>query len=267
LSEIELARSATLEAGALAMRHFRTAHARWEKGPGQIVTEADLAIDRLLKERLLAAHPGDGWLSEETEDDRARLAADRVWVVDPIDGTRSFAEGVPEFTICVALLVGGRPRLGLVLNPATEELFEAAAGCGARHNGARLQLAAPPGLQAAHICCSKNKCRRRHFDRFLPGTTLSSIGSLALKLVSVAAGRFDGFLTWRRIHDWDVAAAALIVEEAGGRITDGGGAALAFNTEAARHDGLVAAHPALHRPLLAASAAPRAQWQARRAAP
>lgn len=263
-ADLALARAAVTEAGAVAMRHFGREHARWEKSPGQIVTDADLAVDHLLKQRLLGARPSDAWLSEETEDDPARLSAERVWVVDPIDGTRSFTDGVPEFTICVGLVERGRPTLGLVLNPATDDLFEARAGAGARHNGAAIAMAAPPDLAAAHICCSASENRRRHFDAFLPGHTLTNLGSLALKLVSVAAGHFDGFLTWRRIHDWDIAAAALILEEAGGLITDGGGKPLAFNTASSLHDGVVAAHPALHPRLLAAEIAPRADWLARR---
>src|ERR671921_752148 len=113
------------------MTYFRTAHDRWEKAPGQVVTEADLAVDRLLKERLLGARPDHGWLSEETEDDRLRLQRAQAWVVDPIDGTRSFADGVPEFTISVALVEDGAAVIGIVLNPATDELFLAARGQGA----------------------------------------------------------------------------------------------------------------------------------------
>ena len=114
------------------MRHFRQPHESWEKGPGQIVTEADLAVDQFLLQARCRPALLMAWLSEETEDDRCRLTAREVWVVDPIDGTRSFADGVAEFTISVALLDEGEPVLGFVYNPATEELFEAVRGPG-RH--------------------------------------------------------------------------------------------------------------------------------------
>ena len=261
--DLDLARGATLEAGAIAMRYFRKEHATWEKEPGQIVTDADIAVDRFLRERLIGARPGDAWLSEETVDDRARLDAARVWIVDPIDGTRSFAEGTPEFTVSVALVADGRPIVGLLLNPASGQLFEATQGGGAMLDGTTIRARATT-LAGARIVCSSSENRRRHFDAMLPGCDVSSIGSLALKLALVAAGRFDGYLTWRRTHDWDIAAAMLLVEEAGGRITDGGGAAVALNRPSVRHDGILAAAPDLHRELLAATAEPRAAMLERR---
>ena len=250
--DLSLARDAVLEAGAVAMTFFRQGHATWEKEPGQVVTDADIAVDRLLHERLIGARPDDAWLSEESVDDGRRLGAERVWIVDPIDGTRSFAEGTPEFTISVALVSGGRPVLGLLLNPATGQFFEAVRGGGARLDGEPIRTTART-LAGARIVCSESENRRRRFDTLLPGSDVSSIGSLALKLALVAAGRFDGYLTWRRTHDWDIAAAMLLIEEAGGVITDGGGAAVVLNREVVRHDGILAAAPALHRDLLAAT--------------
>jgi myo-inositol-1(or 4)-monophosphatase len=246
-------RAAVVEAGRIAMRFFRQKHERWEKGPGQIVTEADLAIDRFLHARLRHDHATDGWLSEETEDDRLRLERRRVWVVDPIDGTRSFAEGTPEFTICVGLLLDGVPVLGFVFNPATEEMFEARRGEGAFLNGKRLHASAAAGLEGARIVASKFESRRRNFASLIPRTQLTGIGSLAYKLALVACGRFDGYLSWRRTHDWDIAAAVLLLEEAGAVITDADGGPIRLNQPEPRHPGLVAAGPALHGPLLAAT--------------
>ena len=122
--------AAVREAGAVALGFFRGAHRRWEKGPGQIVTEADIAVDGLLRRSLGELLPDAGWLSEETADDGSRLDRRRVWVVDPIDGTRSFAAGKPEFTVCAALVEDGAPVLGVILNPATGELFRATRGGG-----------------------------------------------------------------------------------------------------------------------------------------
>ena len=112
-------RAALAAASDVALSHFRAGGEHWFKGPGQVVTAADVEIDRLLHERLIGAFPEDAWLSEERADDRARLQRRRVWVVDPIDGTRAFASGLPEFAISVALLVDGVPVLGVVANPAT----------------------------------------------------------------------------------------------------------------------------------------------------
>lgn len=263
---VERARAAVLAAGAIAMRYFRQKHARWEKGPGQIVTEADIAVDRFLHAQLCRDPATDGWLSEEAEDDRLRLERRRVWVVDPIDGTRSFAEGTPEFTICVALLVEDEPVLGFVHNPATAELFEARRGEGAFLNGVPMRATDVAVLAGARIVASKFETRRRGFGAFLPTAELSSLGSLAYKLALVAAGRFDGYLSWRLTHDWDIAAAVLLLAEAGALITEADGAPIRLNRPEPRHRGLLAAGRALHAPLLAATGAGFAAYVADRRA-
>ena len=263
-ADLDLARTAVAEAGSIAMRHFRQNFERWEKSPGQIVTEADLAVDEAIKARLLGARPADGWLSEETPDGSDRLARERVWVVDPIDGTRSFAAGVAEFTISIALVREGRPVLGVLLNPATGDLFEAVSGKGARRNGETMTASRRADLEGARILCSSSENRRRRFDRLLPRCEVASIGSLALKLAVAATGAQDGYLTWRRTHDWDVAAAALIIEEAGGRIGDASGAPLRFNAALPWHEGILAAGAGLYGSLLEATAAAHAGHLARR---
>lgn len=264
--ELEHARSAVIEAGRIAMRYFRLAYERWEKSPGQIVTEADLAVDRYLHATLRRDHATDGWLSEETEDDRIRLQRRRVWVVDPIDGTRSFAEGVAEFTISVALLIDNLPVLGFVLNPATDELFEARVGEGAYLNGTRLQASDVDSLLEARIVASKFETRRRGFAQLLPSARMSSLGSLAYKLALVAAGRFDGYLSWRRTHDWDIAAAVLLLAEAGAVLTDAFGGPIHLNQPDPIHQGLLAAGHALHPALLAAIGPTHAAFVAERRA-
>jgi myo-inositol-1(or 4)-monophosphatase len=253
-AEVDRVRDAVLEAGRIAMRFFGTKHERWEKGPGQIVTEADLAIDRYLHATLRRERAEDGWLSEETVDDRHRLERRRVWVVDPIDGTRSFAEGTPEFAVSVALLVENRPVLGFVYNPAKDELFEGVRGRGARLRGRPLRASAATALEGARICASRSESRRRNFGALLPRVELVTLGSLAYKLALVAAGRFDACLSWRRTNDWDIAAALLLLEEAGAVATDARGEPLALNRPEPLHAGILAAPPALHAALLAATA-------------
>jgi myo-inositol-1(or 4)-monophosphatase len=262
--ELDLALAATQEAGRVAMSFFRTAHETWEKGPGQIVTEADIAIDRLLKERLLGARPGYGWLSEESEDDPVRLQRRMVWVVDPIDGTRSFAEGTPEFTISVALVEDGVAVVGIVLNPATDELFLAARGRGATLNGVTVAATAQGSLEGARVVASRFESRRRRFGELLPSVELMGIGSLAYKLALVAAGRYDGYLSWRRTHDWDIAGAAVLLAEAGARFTDADGSPIVLNREHPVHEGLLAGGTAIHGSLLDATRAGRAAYLERR---
>lgn len=260
-------RAAVQEAGRLAMRYFRSGYDRWEKAPGQIVTDADLAVDRYLKQALSALLPEAAWLSEETPDDRLRLERAWVWIVDPIDGTRSFAEGLPEFTISVALLEASRPELGLILNPATGELFESARGMGTFLNGTRVTGSSQGTLEGARILCSSTENRRRNFKAMLPMAEVCTIGSLAYKLALVAAGRFAGYLSWRRSHDWDIAAAVLMLDEAGIRTTDANGEPMALNRPEPRHDGLVVAPAPLHAAMLEALAPARAAHVERRAQP
>jgi myo-inositol-1(or 4)-monophosphatase len=239
------------EAGDLARSHFRAGGAHWFKGPGQVVTAADVEIDRLLHEKLIGAFPQDAWLSEERTDDRARLHRRRVWVVDPIDGTRAFAHGLPEFAISVALVVDGAPVLGVVANPATGECFEAERGCGAWQGGVRLRASSHDRLAGAQLLSSRTELRRRNWPALIPEATFTDLSSLAYKLALVSAGRFDGLISRRASHDWDLAAAQLLIGEAGGLLTSADGADLILNQPEPRHPGLAAAGTrALHRALV-----------------
>lgn len=239
-------RTAVEAAGDIAMAAFRQGGRSWEKEPGQILTETDLAVDRALHASLTDLCGHTAWLSEETRDDGLRLKRSRVWVVDPIDGTRSFVAGKPEFTISVALVEAGEAILACLLNPATGECFEARRGAGATLNGEELRLQPPETLETAHIVLSAGERKTRDFRPFFPAAAVSTIGSLAYKMALVAAGRFDAYFSWRSSHDWDIAAALLILEEAGGRATDRTGETLTLNQPKPRHQGLIAASPALH---------------------
>jgi myo-inositol-1(or 4)-monophosphatase len=251
-AELELARTAAVAAGDLALSHFGAGRKSWYKGPGQVVTEADLAVDALLHDMLRGARPDHGWLSEERVDDRSRMHCRRVWMVDPIDGTRAFAEGVPQFAISVALVEGGEPLLGVVLNPATGERFEASRGGGAWLNGERLSVSSRTALADAKLLSSRTEMKRRHWPSMIPEARFTTIGSLAYKLALIAGGRFDGLVSLRASHDWDIAAAQLMVGEAGGCLTDAAGRAIVLNRDIPRHAGLaVAATLSLHDALLA----------------
>ncbi|MCB2055091.1 MAG: 3'(2'),5'-bisphosphate nucleotidase CysQ [Geminicoccaceae bacterium] len=246
---LALAIDAAREAGAIAMRHFRADPDTWDKGPGQVVTQADIEIDRHLHDRLMI-DPATAWLSEETEDDLVRLKAERLWIVDPIDGTRSFVEGRPEFTISIALADRSGPLVGVVFNPATGQLYEAARGAGARLNGASLTMPARSGIDGASIVVSAGENRRRNFAAMFTSAEVTTVGSLAYKLARVAASDFDAFFSWRKANDWDIAAAALILAEAGGELSDANGEPIRLNDADTRHQGLIAAASPLHGELV-----------------
>jgi myo-inositol-1(or 4)-monophosphatase len=259
-ADLELARAATIAAGELALSHFGGGRRSWYKGPGQVVTDADLAVDALLHDRLRDARPAYGWLSEERVDDQSRTRCERVWVVDPIDGTRAFADGVPQFAISVALVERGVPLLGVVLNPATGERFEAGRDRGASLNRQPLRVSGRIELAGAALLSSRTEMKRRHWPSMIPEASFTTIGSLAYKLALIAAGRFDGLVSLRASHDWDIAAAQLLVSEAGGWLTDAAGRQILLNQETPRHAGLaVAGSEPLHDALLARLEAAAAQ--------
>lgn len=241
---------AAREAGRLAMTYFRADYATWDKGKNNPVTEADVAIDRLLRQRLLAHAPDYGWLSEETVDDNSRKTARRVWVVDPIDGTRAFIRGHPHFAVSIALLEDNNPVSAVIFNPATDELFEARAGGVSYLNGAPVRVSAKNSLLDARMLASKGLFQHKRWTRPWPDMHVEQRNSIAYQVALIAAGHFDGCLNLWGAYDWDLAAADLILRAAGGHITDQSGAALQFNRDNPRHPGIVAANPALHGLLL-----------------
>lgn len=240
-ADLALLSTAVEEAGSIALRHFQSGAKRWQKGPGQIVTEADIEIDQALHDILIGARPDDGWLSEERPDDGSRHRCKRVWIVDPIDGTRSFAEGTPEFSISVALVEEGKPVLASVFNPATDEHFQAVAGHGATIGEHPLIPSEQLLIEGATLLVSSTETKKRRWPEKMPAATFTTIGSLAYKLALVAAGRFDGLVSLRSSNDWDLAAAVLLIQEAGGWLGDASGEPLRLNGPTLRHAGLVAA--------------------------
>jgi myo-inositol-1(or 4)-monophosphatase len=231
--------AAVAAAGAVAKKFFGGPLKQWTKGQGDSpVTEADIASNDLLHEHLMEA--GDGWLSEESENDPARLSAERVWVVDPIDGTRAFIAGRQDWSVSAALVVGGRPVAAALFAPVTDELFLATAGGRATRNGEPIKASSGASLQGARIGGPK-----RMLDRFaLDGTgivAMPRIHSLALRLARVAHGELDAAIAGGNGHDWDLAAADLLVHEAGGLMTALDGRALIYNRPDPVHGVLIAA--------------------------
>ncbi len=241
---------AVCEAGEVARRYFEAGAKSWQKNPGNPVTEADIAVDSLLRERLCADRPDYGWLSEESEDDLSRLERRRVWIVDPIDGTRAFMAGRAEFTISAGLIEEGRPILGAVLNPITGELFEAMKDGGARCNGERLETPDAVALEDARLLASRRALERRQGFGTLPCARFSFINSIAYRMSLVAQNRFDATISLAKKCDWDIAAAELIVTESGGQAATPDGSPLRYNGRSTEHAGVVAAGPKLFREIL-----------------
>ncbi len=238
------------EAGSLALTTFQGASLKsWAKGQSSVVTEADIAVNDLLRERLTAAAPGAAWLSEETEDAPARMAASALWIVDPIDGTRAYIAGRADWSISVALAEQGRPSLAAIYVPASGELFLAAAGEGATLNGVPIAATPQGHLDGATIAGPQRYLQ--WITRANPKTVaVPKVHSLALRLARVAQGAIDAAFTAGNSHDWDLAAADLLVHEAGGTLTDFMGRALNYNRADPVHGALLAAGQARHATLI-----------------
>jgi myo-inositol-1(or 4)-monophosphatase len=240
---------AVRRAGALALEASRKPLKTWVKGhDSSPVSEADIAVDALLKERLTAIVPDAAWLSEETEDDPARLSAQRVWIVDPIDGTRAFIAGRADWTISVALVEDRRPIVAALFAPASEEFFLGVIGAGATRNGVAIRASASEGFAGMRVSGPK-----RLVDEVAAAAPdavlLPRVHSLALRLARVADATLDVAFAGGASHDWDLAAADLLVHEAGGLLTTLEGATLSFNGAVPTHGTLVAAGRARHRAL------------------
>jgi myo-inositol-1(or 4)-monophosphatase len=243
--------AATLrEAGAIALKTFQTPLRSWLKNQSSPVSEADIAVDGFLRERLAGPESGCGWLSEETADDRSSAAARRLWIVDPIDGTRSYLAGRPDWVISAALVVDGRPVLAGVFAPVSDELFVAAAGAGATRNGTPIRASAGDRLAGVKVAGPKRLLQAlAAVDGQI--TVPPRIGSLALRLVRVAQGDLDVAFASGSSHDWDLAGADLLVHEAGGAMTNLVGRSLTYNQPDLVHGALVAAGADRHAALIA----------------
>jgi myo-inositol-1(or 4)-monophosphatase len=236
---------AALEAAVGVLRGFSGETVRVEHKPGAgPVTEADRAVNDILA-RLLPVE-GEGWLSEESRDDPARLQKRRVWAVDPLDGTKEFVAGIPEWCVSVGLLEDGRPVAGGVANPATGEVFLGSLETGVTYNGRPVQMSGRQSLEGAVVLASRSEFDRGEWERFR-GTayTVRPVGSVAYKLALVAAGRADATWTLVPKHEWDVAAGAALILAGGGSVYSQDRAAPRFNQPRPKLTGLIAHPPAL----------------------
>jgi len=229
----EAVESIAAEAGQMALARFGTDFHRWEKTPGSPVCEVDIDIDRMLKVRLSALLPDAGWLSEETADNPARLTRDRLWVVDPIDGTRDYIRARPGWCVSIALVERGRVVIGVLDAPARGEIWSAALG------GSRTDF---PGSRVPTDALPKA-------DRDL--VVVEKPNSIALRIAMVAADRADLVATLRWGNEWDIAAAALVASEAGAAVTDAVGIPLVFNKPRPQAFGVVASTRGIHRAAIA----------------
>lgn len=248
-SDLALLGDAAREAGRIALGYSRGENRVWSKGKDDPVSEADIAVDTYLRETLTAARPDYGWLSEETEDDLARLKARRVFVVDPIDGTRAFVAGETTWAHSLAVVENGRPVAAVVYLPMKDRLYAAAKGAGATLNGAPIRASGKRGINGATVLASRPVMEDRHWRDGVPPVTRVFRPSLAYRICLVAEGRYDGMLTIRDSWEWDIAAGALIAAEAGAVVSDAQGRPLRFNNPRPMTPGVLAAGPVLHEKL------------------
>ncbi len=246
--DLSLLLDAAKAAGDIARGYFNRAPEVWDKpGGAGPVTEADLAVDTMLREELTAARPDYGWLSEETEDNGKRLDTESVFIVDPIDGTRSFIEGSPTWAHSLAIAKGGEITAAVVFLPEHDKLYSAGRGTGAFLNDKKLTASRIGDAKGATLLAAKPT-----FDAWnwqggkVPPVTRKFRSSLAYRMSLVGEGRFDAMLTLRATWEWDIAAGALIVEEAGGTATDRQLTPLKFNNKSAQVNGIIAGGRHIH---------------------
>ncbi len=254
-SDLSLLTDAAREAGEIACSFWREDPQVWDKGGDDPVSEADFAVDTHLKDRLLSARPDYGWVSEETEDDSARLTAERVFIVDPIDGTRAFVAGEKTWAHSLAVVEKGRVIAACVFLPARDKLYLAAEDHGATLNSRKIQSSTTAGADKATVLTPRVTMQEKFWRAgAAPGFKRHFRPSLAYRMSLIAEGRFDAMLTLRPTWEWDIAAGTLIATEAGAVVTDRKGRALTFNSPARQTAGVVAGGAIVHDELVGALA-------------
>ncbi len=238
-TDLELLRTAAVTAGIIASSYFRRDLKTWTKENSSPVSEADIVLDKFLFSALTTARPGYGWLSEESADDFKRLDHTRVFVVDPIDGTRGFIRGEDSWTVSLAVVENGTPVAGVVFAPARNEMYEAWRGGGARLNGSPLERRTPPDRMAPLIP-APGAVHQELQQTGLDYTRGPAYPSLAYRLVQVATGKLDATVVRRGSQDWDIAGAAVILHETGIAFEDACIGAMQFNQREIRHGALAA---------------------------
>lgn len=240
MNELQILVSAMRDAGRQILTMQNAGVVVGKKSNNDIVTQADLLANDILKHQLTKHFPDYGWLSEESVDDAQRLTRGKTWVVDPIDGTKEYAAGMPEYAVSVALVENGRPILASVYNPATEEFFYASKNGGTWLNDKRVYCADVNSSKEILILASRSEYARGEWDEIARHYQVQQIGSIAYKLALVAGGKAHATFSLGPKSEWDVAAGVLLVTEAGGIATSAHEQEMLFNREQVLVDGIVA---------------------------
>ena len=245
-ADLELIRDAAIAAGDLALAERDKGLTIRSKDGGSPVTNADMAVDALLKDRLLSARPDYGWLSEETADTPERLSHDRIFIVDPIDGTVAYMKNTPWWCVPIAVVENGRPVAAVIHAPMLNETFEATLGGGARLNGRPIHASDTASLDDASILADARLMEGPQWLEPWPEMRFEKRNAIAYRMALVAAGAFDAAIAISPKWDWDIAAGDLIAHEAGAKVTDHHGRGWVFNRPDPRQNSLVCSAPALH---------------------
>lgn len=247
---LQVAEAAAREAGAIIRGYFNDEYTVRDKGEDNPLTDADLESNDLLERRLRGAFPDFGWLSEETIDSPERLEKRHVWIVDPLDGTKEFTIGVPEFVVSVGLVVDGVAQVGVLYNPIEDQMFTGIVGQGAKLNGKPIRVTDHPGLDGARLVCSRTEIKKGWFDDYTDRLTPIPVGSVAYKFGLVGAGKAEATFTPRPRSEWDICGGVAIVHAAGGRTSNRHGMPFRFNQPKPLVDGVAASNGQVHPEIL-----------------
>lgn len=249
--ELAVAVDAARAAGKIVQAWYEGDYTVRQKAHDSPVTEADTEANHCIQTIISENFPEDGWLSEETRDSAERLGKRRVWVVDPLDGTKEFINHIPEFCVCIALVDDGVPVVGVSYNSAREEMFAAALARGATLNDAPVRVSPVGDIMAARFLASRSESARGEWDEFQSSLRVELTGSVAYKLALIAAGQADATFSLTPKNEWDICAGTALITEAGGCITDRYGKPLRFNQRRETLlPGLIASNANLYAPIV-----------------
>lgn len=248
--ELQIALQAAKAAAEIIQKYYNTNYEVHHKSAEQPVTVADREANDAIQKILLGAFPNDGWLSEETTDNPSRLGRERVWIVDPLDGTKEFIAKVPEFAVSIGLAHRGEVVVGVVANPATNETLWAAKGSGAFCNGAPITVSRQSEISKARMLASRSESNRGEWKRYEEEFIVIPSGSMAWKMAQVALGLADGSFSLSPKNEWDFAGGTIIVQEAGGTVCQLDGTPFTFNKASPLASGIVHDNGYLHEAIM-----------------